>query len=275
MTQLLPAARQRPPFTVRDAEAAQSAVPGAEQPASLAPLPHSLTPPPSSHTRGSLLFPPAADYNGTTTLFTSRDSGATFTPTYSQFPEWNVPLFGLATPPPGAAAAGDVWAFAGWKLYHSTNAGVNFSQVWQVYSLDRALAVGPLPAVPGGRSAGELALACAARAQAAQAGQAGASSRPLPPRLPSGAAPAYAVYVVGPKDYEREGLYGSVDFGATWIPLAGANSSTPLQGLGDTPYVLEASLQQPGVLLVGTEGRGGYVRNCTEDLVRALLACGQ
>ena len=168
-----------------------------------------------------------------------------------------------------------MWAFAGWKLYHSVNGGANFSQVWEMYSIDRVLAVGPLPRVPGGRSAGELALACATRAQAAAARGAGAAAaRPLPPRLPSGAAAAYAVYAVGPQTYQQEGLYGSVDFGHTWVKLSGANSSTPAQALGDTPQVLEASLQEPGVLLVGTEGRGAYVRNVTEDLVRALLACG-
>ncbi len=262
MTPPRAAQRQRPPFTVRGGWDDSFLVRFA---AARAPL----TPP-------FPFFPFfSADYNGTTTLFASTDSGATFTPVYSDFPSWNTPLFGLATPPAGAAAAGDVWAFAGWKLYHSVNGGANFSQVWEMYSIDRVLAVGPLPAVPGGRSAGELALACAARAQAARGAAAAPPPRPLPPRLPSGAPPAYAVYAVGPQTYEQEGLYGSVDFGHSWVKLSGANSSTPTQALGDTPQVLEASLQQPGVLLVGTEGRGGYVRNVTEDLVRALLACGE
>ena len=55
-------------------------------------------------------------YNGTTTLFTSVDSGATWAPTYSGFPSWNTPMFGVATPPVGAAPAGDIWIFSGWKL---------------------------------------------------------------------------------------------------------------------------------------------------------------
>ena len=152
--------------------------------------------------------------------------------------------------------------------------------MWEAYGVDKVIAVGPLPAVPGVRSAGELALACARSAQQQQQQRSSSSStplppRPLPPHLPSGAPPAYVVYMVGPKDYNAEGLYASVDFGHSWIPLAGNASSTPLQGLGDTPQVLEASLQQPGVLLVGTEGRGAYWRDCTQDLVGALLACSR
>ena len=58
-------------------------------------------------------------YNGTGGLSVSADSGATFTPVYSGFPTWSVPFFGLATPPRGASAAGDLWTFAGWKLFHS------------------------------------------------------------------------------------------------------------------------------------------------------------
>ena len=57
-------------------------------------------------------------YNGTTTLWVSEDTGASFRPIYEAFPSWNVPYFGIATPPRGASAAGDVWAFSGWKLYH-------------------------------------------------------------------------------------------------------------------------------------------------------------
>jgi hypothetical protein len=71
-------------------------------------------------------------YNGTTTLFTSADSGASFAPVHTEFPSWNCPFFGLATPPRGAAAAGDLWAFAGWKLYHSVNGGRNFSGVYSL-----------------------------------------------------------------------------------------------------------------------------------------------
>jgi hypothetical protein len=57
-------------------------------------------------------------YNGTTTLFTSTDSGATFTPTYERLNPWNTPFFGVAVPPRGAAAAGDLWVFSGWQLFH-------------------------------------------------------------------------------------------------------------------------------------------------------------
>eukprot|EP01044_Picomonas_judraskeda_P003493 COSAG03_NODE_288_length_9356_cov_6.131224_7_plen_142_part_00 len=71
-------------------------------------------------------------YNGTTTLFTSTDSGASFAPVHTEFPPWNCPFFGIATPPRGAAAAGDLWAFAGWKLYHSVNGGRNFSGVYSL-----------------------------------------------------------------------------------------------------------------------------------------------
>lgn len=68
-------------------------------------------------------------------------------------------------------------------------------------------------------------------------------------------------------------LYGSIDFGHSWIPLAGANSSTPTQGLGDSPLVLEASAKDAGVLFVGTGGRGAFVRDVSADLRAALLAC--
>ena len=57
-------------------------------------------------------------YNGTTTVWVSEDTGASFAPVYEGFPAWNVPFFGISTPPRGSSAAGDVWAFAGWKLYH-------------------------------------------------------------------------------------------------------------------------------------------------------------
>jgi len=213
-------------------------------------------------------------YNGTTTLFTSRDSGATFETTFDKFPSWNTPLFSIATPPRGTSSAGDIWAFAGWKLYHSVNGGVNFTQVWQVYGVEKALAVGPLPGCAGSVPSGDLALKCAMRAEAT-AEALGKPPLPIPHLpLPSGASPGYTVYFVGPKDYGvPESVYASIDFGHSWIPLAGPNSSTPSQGLGDTPYVLEPSLRDPGVLYVGTEGRGGYFRNTTEELCAALLAC--
>lgn len=57
-------------------------------------------------------------YNGTTTLFTSRDSGATFAITNTGLNPWNTPFFGVAVPPRGAAAAGDLWVFSGWQLFH-------------------------------------------------------------------------------------------------------------------------------------------------------------
>lgn len=219
-------------------------------------------------------------YNGTSSVFTSRDSGATFTTTFTGFPSWDTPLFSIATPPKGASAPGDLWVFAGWKLYHSVNGGGNFSQVWQFYSAQKALAVGPMPVglegVLGGKSAGEVAMACAKRAAAA--GGAPATTLPIPSPSPIGgaasAAAAYVVYMIGIKDYGLdEGLWASVDFGNHWVPLAGPNSTTPEQGLGDTPSVLEPSLKEPGVLYVGTGGRGGYFRNVTEDLVKALLEC--
>ena len=208
-------------------------------------------------------------YNGTTTLFTSTDSGATFLPVYTSFPDWHVPFFGVATPPRGAAPAGDVWAFAGWKLYHSVNGGANFSQVWQFYSIDHVLTLGPLPNFTSpstGRGAGELAAACAARSAAAEGGGAG----PLPwPATGAG----YAVYAIGLRNYgEPTALWGSVDYGNKWIQLSGGNV-TPAQGLGDSPYVIEASAKEPGVLFVGTGGRGAWWRDVSGDLKAALLEC--
>jgi hypothetical protein len=87
---------------------------------------------------------------------------------------------------------------------------------------------------------------------------------------------AYVVYVVGARSsYEDadSALYASIDFGSSWIALSGVNSSTPTQGLGDHPEVLEASLQEPGVVFVGTSGRGAYWRNVSADLSAALLDC--
>jgi len=208
-------------------------------------------------------------YNGTGLLSVSADSGATFAPVYSGFPPWNVPFFGLATPPRGASAAGDLWTFAGWKLYHSTNGGVNQSGVWSFYHPDTVIAVGPLPgaASPAGRDERALAALCAARGARAAAA---AGRAPLP--TPAGA--AYAVYVIGERDYaEPSALFASVDLGHSWLPLSGANSTTPAQGLGDTPTALEASAKEPGVLYVGTGGRGIFARNVAADLVAALLAC--
>jgi hypothetical protein len=209
-------------------------------------------------------------YNGTSTLFTSIDSGATFVPAYTAFPPWHTPFFGVATPPRGAAPSGDVWVFSGWKLYHSVNGGANFSQVWQFYELDHVFTLGPLPNVtsPAGRGTAELFGACVA-AGAAAAAAAGAPTLPAP-----GAGAGYAVYAVGTHAYgEDAALYGSVDAGATWVRLAGGNA-TPGNALGDSPYVLEASEKDPGVLFVGTGGRGAWWRDVGADLRTALLECG-
>ena len=140
-------------------------------------------------------------YDGVGTLYTSIDSGASFTVTYNEFATWHVPYFGLATPPRGTAAAGDIWCFAGWKLYHSTNAGANFSQVYQLYSLDHVFTLGVLPPTVSsrtGRDAPALAALCAAR------GAAAAAAAGLPP-LPVPSAPAaYAVYAIGLRDYDTD-----------------------------------------------------------------------
>jgi hypothetical protein len=210
-------------------------------------------------------------YNGTTTLFVSEDSGATFVPVFSAFPPWSVPFFGLATPPRGAAPRGDIWAFAGWKLWHSVNGGANFSQVWQFYELDHVLAVGPLPnfTSPAGRGSAELFAACVA------AGAAASAAVGAPPLPAPGAGAGYAVYAVGTRAYgEQAALYGSVDAGANWALLAGGNA-TPGNALGDSPYVLEASKRDPGVLFVGTGGRGAWWRDVSAELRAALLACGE
>ena len=213
-------------------------------------------------------------YNGTTTLFTSIDSGASFSSTYSAFPTWNVPYFAVATPPRGTAAAGDVWVFAGWQLHHSTNGGLNFSGVWAFYHPSTTITIGPLPSITSstGRKTGELAALCAS--QGARKGALD-SHNPLPeqPRTSTGALPSYVVYAIGIRNYdEPTALFASVDFGHSWIPLSGANA-TAEQGLGDSPLVLEASVKDPGVVYVGTGGRGAFMRNVTGDLVKALLGC--
>jgi hypothetical protein len=82
----------------------------------------------------------------------------------------------------------------------------------------------------------------------------------------------YAIGALGVWDAPA-GLVASVDLGHTWVRLAGDASPTPAQGLGDSPYVLEASEAQPGVLYVGTGGRGAYWRDVSADLRAALLAC--
>ena len=224
-------------------------------------------------------------YNGTTSLFTSVDNGVSWKETYIGFPTWNVPLFGLATPPRGTAAAGDIWAFAGWQLHRSTNGGANFSQVWQFYSVKNVIAVGPLPSNVSsrrtGRSAAEMSALCAERLPAGQRPR-GASEelissdvsagRAWPYPLSYKGAPAYVVYAIGVVSYSadssRVGLYVSADYGQSWHEL-----TTATQGLGDSPNVLEASLSSPGMVFVGTEGRGAFYADASDVILRALEDC--
>ena len=80
--------------------------------------------------------------------------------------------------------------------------------------------------------------------------------------------------MIGERDYnEPSALFASVDLGHSWVPLSGPSSPTPMQGLGDTPTALEASAKEPGVLYVGTGGRGVFARDVSAELVAALLAC--
>lgn len=156
-------------------------------------------------------------YNGTTGFYVSNTSGASWQCVYNSFPPWNVPLFAVATPPANTSTAGDVWVFAGWQLWHSTDGGLSWSQRWEMYSVQAAIALGPLPAA-------------------------------AKPTSDCG----YAVYAIGIQAYgQPSGVFASADCGATWQRLA-----TPTQQLGDSPVALEASLQEPGVLYVGTSGRG-------------------
>lgn len=218
-------------------------------------------------------------YNGTTSLFTSTDSGATWDLTYAGFPTWSTPLFGIAVPPRGTAAAGDIWAFAGWQLHRSTNGGANFSSVWQFYSVKSAIAVGPLPNATSrssGRSAAELSALCARRlpadarprpAHPALRGSAEEAASPYP--FSSAASAAYVVYAAGQLNYgDPYGIFASVDYGNTWVDV-----TVPAQRLGDGPNVLEASLSAPGTLLVGTDGRGAFYADVTGVLLGALEGC--
>eukprot|EP00040_Diaphanoeca_grandis_P027314 m.155105 g.155105 ORF g.155105 m.155105 type:complete len:827 (+) comp30924_c0_seq6:1734-4214(+) len=216
-------------------------------------------------------------YNGTTTLFVSTDSGASFKSVYTMFPSWNTPFFALATPPRDAAAVGDVWAFAGWKLYHSVNGGANFSQVWEFYHVDTIIAVGAVPQLRSpvsGRDERELSQLCGQRA-AADAKVLGHPELPLPPPTRSGAPASYVVYALGERNYgQPSALFASIDFGHSFFQLSGGNA-TASQGLGDSPTVLEASAKDVGVIYVGTGGRGVFSRNVTAELMNALLACEQ
>jgi hypothetical protein len=213
-------------------------------------------------------------YNGTTTLFTSIDSGASFSSTFSSFPTWNVPYFAIATPPRGTSAIGDIWVFAGWQLHHSINGGVNFSGVWAFYHPSTTITIGPLPAITSsqGYNSSSLANLCAIKGRKREV-ESGYTQLPPQPLTSNGAPAGYVVYAIGIRNYdEPTALFASIDFGHSWIPLSGANA-TAEQGLGDSPLVLEASIKDPGIIYVGTGGRGAFVRNVTNDLVKALLEC--
>jgi hypothetical protein len=227
-------------------------------------------------------------YNGTTTLFVSIDSGSSFKPVHTEFPSWNTPFFGVATPPRGSSAPGDLWAFAGWKLYHSINGGANFSSTWSFYHPSTTITVGALPHVTSartGRDQSELAALCTRRGSI-NALKDGNPTLPVPvlvapssvsKELPAGerqqATAGYAVYVFGIQAYDQPtALYASIDFGHTWIQLSGGNV-TAEEALGDSPTVLEASAKDVGVVYVGTGGRGLFERNVTAQLTTALLAC--
>jgi hypothetical protein len=85
----------------------------------------------------------------------------------------------------------------------------------------------------------------------------------------------YVVYAIGEQSFDwPAALLASVDYGHTWLALSGANSTAPAQGLGDSPLVLEASAKTPGVIYVGTGGRGAFVRDVSPEIVAALLSCG-
>lgn len=82
------------------------------------------------------------------------------------------------------------------------------------------------------------------------------------------------VYVWGALNYgEASALYASVDFGNHWLPLTSVAGGTPDQALGDSPNVLQASAAEPGVIYVGTGGRGAFWRDVSGLLQSALLAC--
>jgi hypothetical protein len=201
-------------------------------------------------------------YNGTTSIFVSVDNGATWNRTYSGFPSWNVPLFAIVTPPRGTAAAGDIWAFSGWKLYHSIDGGMSFEAVWQLFSVQATLAVGPVPNGTSrvtGRTAAEMSARCARSG--------GGAARALP--LASAAGPSYVVYAVGELMYQGAiTVVVSADYGKTWKTL-----TTPAQGLGDSPNVVDVSLQSPGTVFVGTEGRGTFYLDASATLLEMLEAC--
>jgi len=217
-------------------------------------------------------------YDGNANLYTTTDSGATWQVTYNGFPDWNVPIFGIAVPPRGTAAAGDIWAFAGWKLYRSVDGGHTFSNVWQFYSVQSAVAVGPLPNVTSrrtGRTAADMSALCAQRlpadqrprpAHAALLRSDEASGYAYP--FSTSASAAYVVYGAGQAAYGSYGVFASVDYGNSWLEL-----TTPSQALGDDPNVLQPSLSAPGTVFVGTEGRGGFYADVTQVLLQALESC--
>ena len=93
-----------------------------------------------------------------------------------------------------------------------------------------------------------------------------AHPRPTPPT-------GYVVYAVGILTYgSPAALFASIDMGHSWLQLSGGNI-TAAQALGDSPYVLEASASAPGVVYVGTEGRGSFYRDAGLTLREALLGC--
>lgn len=223
---------------------------------------------PSGDTPGVFYY-----YNGTSSVWVSADNGASWNETYSGFPSWDVPLFSIATPPAGTADAGVVWVFSGWKLYVSMDYAQSFSQVWQLSSVQSALTIGPLPdAIDSstGMHARELQQRCLA--QAAKRTQHGSHTSSSPPTAPTGlysASTSYVVYAIGEVAYGGPTQVAfSVDAGASWNALYDAS-----EGLGDSPNVLDVSLQLPGVVFVGTDGRGAFYTNGTAAIMHALAQC--
>lgn len=160
--------------------------------------------------------------------------------------------YALAVPSAGTSAPGDVWmAFGASGLYRTTDGGKTTEQVQGVTSAD-IIAIGPLP----GDVEDDARLCAAGRSHAASAA--------------SGAAPAgYAVYlfgIVGSDTFTQ--AYVSVNMGASWTSLHQAG-----QGLGDQPSRMTASRQQPGMVFVGTGGRGIFYYNASAEIRDAVKSC--